>query len=248
MGEPDAKCHKVSHPVVSEQDWTAARLQLLEEEKALSRQAAQLSAKRRALPWRELKSEYKFHGQHGEVSFSSLFGEKDDLIVYHLMMAAGQEKPCFLCSFFIDQFQAAQPHLSPRCAFAVVAKAPYAELAAGAAKKDWSNLPLFSASDCSFNEDLGVTFSKEQQDNNQRVYNYNRTWPFGSDAPGLSCFRYDRASGQIYHTYSTFSAGLGSINQVLNLLDLTATGRQEGPSTEGGRNRNMWWVKHKEEY
>jgi len=39
------------HVLVSREDWTAARLEVLAEEKALTRHADALAAKRRAMPW-----------------------------------------------------------------------------------------------------------------------------------------------------------------------------------------------------
>ena len=47
----------------------------------------------------------------------------------------------------------------------------------------------------------------------------------------------------MYHTYSTFAAGLAELSLVHSVLDLTPTGRDEG-----GDRHNMWWIKHKEEY
>ena len=60
---------------------------------------------------------------------------------------------------------------------------------------------------------------------------------------GLSVFRKDKTNGVLYHTYSTFAAGLGSLSSVLSLIDLTPDGRQEKE-----RGRNMFWIKHKEMY
>jgi predicted dithiol-disulfide oxidoreductase (DUF899 family) len=52
------------------------------------------------------------------------------------------------------------------------------------------------------------------------------------------------SDAKIFHTYSTFSAGLGSLSIVHALLDICPSGRDE----TGPGKRNMWWVKHKEEY
>ena len=126
------------------------------------------------------------------------------------MMAEGSTEPCSLCSFFIDGFQGGLPHLLPRCAFAVVAKASYATIAAGCSSKGWDNVPLFSAAGSTFGEDLGVSFTPEQQAAKDMPYNYGRQWKWGTQGPGLSVFKKDKTTGAVYHTYSTYSAGLGS--------------------------------------
>ena len=68
---------------------------------------------------------------------------------------------------------------------------------------------------------------------------HNRAW--GTEAPGASVFKL--RDGDVYHTYSTFAAGLAELSLVHSVLDLTPTGRDEG-----GDRHNMWWIKHKEEY
>jgi predicted dithiol-disulfide oxidoreductase (DUF899 family) len=213
-------------------------------------------------------------GPNGATTLSALFGDSDQLIVYHMMMGPQAKDPCSLCSFFIDGIQGGLPHLLPRAAFAVVAKAPFAAMAAGCAAKGWEDVPLFSASESSFGEDFGVSFSAEQQATKDmpyveepatgsrrdawlpRVlvvvcsvllrwpfarYNYGRQWRWGSEGPGVSVFK--RHQGETFHTYSAYSAALGSQSVVLSLLDLTPNGRDE----DGGKG-NMWWVKHKEAY
>ena len=49
-------------PVVSSQDWEAAREQLLVKEKALTRARDALAAERRRMPWRAVKTTYSFEG------------------------------------------------------------------------------------------------------------------------------------------------------------------------------------------
>ena len=133
------------------------------------------------------------------------------------------------------------PHLRPRAAFAVIAKTEYSNLGAFASSKQgWDASVFFSSSGSSLNEDLQVSFTAEQVAGGTDTYNYNRLWGYGSEAPGVSVFRKD--GGKMFHTYSTFAAGLGGLSPGMNLLDLTPDGRQETDK------RNMWWVKHKEEY
>jgi predicted dithiol-disulfide oxidoreductase (DUF899 family) len=232
----------MSEVVVDE--WLKARLELLEEEKKLSRLSASVAKKRRSLPRREVKEDYAFIGANGKSTLSALFGEHSQLIVYHMMMGAGAKSGCKLCSFFIDQFMGGLPHLKPRATLAVVAKNDFANIKAWISEKkvDWDNNVFYSSSCSTFSEDLQVSFTPEQIANKTCTYNFNRTWNYGSEAPGISVFYKDAETGRIYHTYSTYAAGLGNLGSVLGLLDLTPFGRDEEEK------RNMWWVKHKEEY
>lgn len=69
-------------PIVSRQEWEAAREQLLVEEKALTHARDALAAKRRRMPWLAVEKEYKFVGPEGEASLLDLFAGRRQLIVY----------------------------------------------------------------------------------------------------------------------------------------------------------------------
>ena len=60
-------------PIVSPREWDAARLQLLEKEKALTRARDALAAERRRMPWLAVEKEYEFDGPKGKVSLLDLF-------------------------------------------------------------------------------------------------------------------------------------------------------------------------------
>ena len=49
-------------PVVSPQEWEAARQQLLVKEKALTRARDALAAERRRMPWLAVEKDYEFDG------------------------------------------------------------------------------------------------------------------------------------------------------------------------------------------
>src|SRR5919204_574147 len=49
-------------PIVSSQEWDAAREELLVEEKKLTRARDALAAKRRRMPWMAVEKEYRFEG------------------------------------------------------------------------------------------------------------------------------------------------------------------------------------------
>lgn len=96
-----------NHPVVSREEWLAARKQHLAEEKAFTKERDRLSAKRRALPWVKVDKDYRFHGSHGELKLADLFGKHSQLIVYHFMFAKDWEEGCQGCSFLSDHIDGA---------------------------------------------------------------------------------------------------------------------------------------------
>jgi hypothetical protein len=55
-------------PIVSPQEWDAARQELLVEEKRLTRARGALAARRRRMPWMAVEKQYRFDGPQGEVN------------------------------------------------------------------------------------------------------------------------------------------------------------------------------------
>jgi predicted dithiol-disulfide oxidoreductase (DUF899 family) len=102
-----------SHPIVSREEWTAARVKLLAEEKELTRRRDELSRHRRGLPWVKI-DDYVFDGPAGKVRLSDLFRGKSQLIVYHLMFHPDWSVACKSCSFWADNFERVVIHLRGR--------------------------------------------------------------------------------------------------------------------------------------
>ena len=69
-------------PIVSPQEWEAARQRLLVNEKALTRSRDALAAERRRMPWMTVEKKYEFEGPKGKVSLLDLFEGRRQLIVY----------------------------------------------------------------------------------------------------------------------------------------------------------------------
>ena len=55
-------------PIVSPQEWEAARQQMLVNEKELTRARDALAAKRRRMPWQAVEKAYAFAGPKGKAS------------------------------------------------------------------------------------------------------------------------------------------------------------------------------------
>src|SRR5262245_16163195 len=104
-------------PIVSPQEWDAARQQLLVKEKALTRAHDALAAERRRMPWMAVEKQYEFDGQKGKVSLLDLFEGRRQLILYRAFFEPGvfgwPEHACRGCSFLADQV-AHVAHLNAR--------------------------------------------------------------------------------------------------------------------------------------
>ena len=76
-------------PIVSAQDWEAARQQLLEKEKSFTRERDALAAERRRMPWTAVENKYQFEGPKGKVSLLDLFEGRRQLILYRAFFEPG---------------------------------------------------------------------------------------------------------------------------------------------------------------
>jgi len=229
-----------AHEVVSREEWLAARKALLAEEKALTKQRDEICRKRRALPWVKVEQDYRFEGPSGEVSLGALFGDKQQLIVYHFMYAPGWTEGCGGCSFLADHFDGALLH-APHggAAFVAVSRAPYAEFVAFKQRMGWK-FPWVSSHGSSFNFDYHVSFTEESLAAGTASYNFEELpEKKPGEAPGFSVFWKDD-DGTIYHTYSRYARGPEEVIGAFMLLDMTPLGRNE--------NTIMDWVQLHDEY
>mmetsp|Transcript_38163 Transcript_38163/g.73926 ORF Transcript_38163/g.73926 Transcript_38163/m.73926 type:complete len:251 (+) Transcript_38163:34-786(+) len=228
--------------VATKEEWLKARKEILAEEKKLSRATLALAAKRQAMPWVEITTAYEFTDvEGGKCKLADLFKKTDELVVYHLMYQDNWEKGCSSCSAWLDSLNGAYPHIAQRTNLVCVGKASHFKLAKFAKDKGWE-IPCYSSLGSSFNKDFGVEFSEEERKSGSKLYNFGAsTWAYAEQAPGLSVFHKDE-SGKIYLTYSAYGPGLVPFNCMFGVIDCIVPGR-----AEKGK-RNMWWIKHKEEY
>ena len=120
-------------PIVSQQEWEAARQQLLVKEKAFTRSRDALAAERRRMPWLAVDKKYEFDGPKGKVSLLDLFEGRRQLIVYRAFFEPGvfgwPEHACRGCSLGADQV-ADLTHLNARdTTLAYASRAPQADIA-----------------------------------------------------------------------------------------------------------------------
>jgi predicted dithiol-disulfide oxidoreductase (DUF899 family) len=230
------------HKVVSEAEWLAARKAHLAAEKEFTRARDELARRRRDLPWVKVEKNYVFEGPDGKETLADLFGDKSQLIVYHFMLGPGWEEGCPSCSYLSDHWDAATVHLAHRdVSFAVVSRAPYAEIAAFKKRMGWC-FHWVSSHGSDFNFDYHVSFTEAERANGKVEYNYTRQEFPSEEAPGVSVFARNEKS-EIFHTYSAYARGLDILVGTYNLLDLVPKGRDEDtlPFT-------MSWVRHHDRY
>ncbi|MGH8277747.1 MAG: DUF899 family protein, partial [Steroidobacteraceae bacterium] len=73
------------HMIGTREEWLAARLELLEAEKELTRRSDALALRRQELPWVRIDKEYRFEADEGSISLTDLFRGRSQLLVYHFM-------------------------------------------------------------------------------------------------------------------------------------------------------------------
>jgi predicted dithiol-disulfide oxidoreductase (DUF899 family) len=214
-------------PVVSPEDWNAAREAMLVKEKKLTRARDALAAERRRMPWMAVEKEYRFEGPDGPVSLADLFEGRRQLVLYRFFyeddVAGFPEHGCPGCSFLADQV-AHLAHLNARdTTLAFASRAPQPDIERLKARMGWT-MPWYTITD-DFDSDFGV-----------------RDW-HGTNA-------FVRHDGRIFRTYFIDSRGDEAMGSTWSYLDITALGRQEQweDSPEGYPQTPpyQWWRLHDE--
>src|SRR3954468_4970159 len=102
------------HRVGTQEEFDAAREELLAEEKVLTRRSDELARKRRELPWVPVEKDYRFETAAGTRSLADLFEDHSQLMVYHFMFGPDYEAGCPVCSSIADNLDANAVHLRAR--------------------------------------------------------------------------------------------------------------------------------------
>ncbi len=92
------------HTTGTRKEWPAARLDLLQAEKALTRRSDELARRRRDLPWVPVEKDYRFTAEDGDASLRDLLGGHSQLLVYHFMFDPDWDEGCPSCSAVTDGF------------------------------------------------------------------------------------------------------------------------------------------------
>src|SRR5258706_5565478 len=100
-----------SHTTGTRQDWLAARLDLLQAEKELTRRGDELAQRRQQLPWVRIDKEYRFETDAGPATLADLFRGRSQMLVYHFMFGPDYAAGCPSCSSIADGFNGFAVHL-----------------------------------------------------------------------------------------------------------------------------------------
>ncbi len=127
------------HITGTREEWLAARLDLLAEEKELTRRSDMLAQRRQELPWVRIDKEYRFDTANGSASLIDLFKGRSQLLIYHFMFGPDDTAGCPSCSSIADGFNGVAVHLENHdVAFTAVSRAPLAKLQAFKRRMGWS--------------------------------------------------------------------------------------------------------------
>jgi predicted dithiol-disulfide oxidoreductase (DUF899 family) len=193
--------------IISQQEWQAAHNQLLAKEKAATHTRDASAAERRRQPMVRIDKDYVFAGPKGPAHVRDLFDGRRQLLLYHFVFAPGVEgwpdAGCPGCSMFVDQI-GHRSHLHARnVTFALVSRAPLANIEKYRKRMGWT-LPWYSSADDDFNVDFGRTTAK-------------------SENFGLSVFLRD--GEDVYRTYFTEGRGVEARGKTSPAQRLDLTGQ-----------------------
>lgn len=245
------------HATGTRKEWLAARLQLLDAEKELTRRGDELAKQRQALPWVRIDKQYRFDTDEGSASLADLFRGRSQLLVYHFMFGPDYKAGCPACSAIADGFNGFAVHLANHDVMLwAVSRAPLQKLQAYKQRMGWV-FPWASSFGSDFNNDFDVAVTEEQQRAGTAEYNFrpepaelsSNTQTEGTskgaelagtdvptyirERPGMSAFAHE--DGIVYHTYSAYARGLDGLWGAYQWLDRAPQGRNEP---------GFWWRHH----
>lgn len=189
-----------SPPIVDMATWEASRAELLVREKAHTREGDAVAAARRRLPMVEIDGATPVVGPDGPVPFLTLFGEREELLVYKHMWHDGapHQGQCEGCTLFAWHLRDSAYLTARGVAFAVLCEGPWDEIAP-------------------FRDFMGYSepwYSVRGLDA-----------PIGGEMGRISVFL--RRGDRVFLTYDTTGRGTEAASGSFALLDMTPYGRRE---------------------
>ena len=238
------------HRIGTQEEWQAARDELLAKEKELTRRGDELARERRELPWVRVEKDYSFETERGTKTLADLFDGRSQLLVYHFMFGPPYEAGCPVCSSITDTLDPQVVHLKARDTTLLLAsRAPLDRLLGYRDRMGWG-IDWVSTGEGDFNPDLGFLHTEEElkpflegeiPSFVQQLAESCGTDVAGyvSEGPGLSV--YALSDGDVYRTYVSMARGLELAMPYYGLLDRTPMGRNEGDS-------QVFWLRRHDEY
>ena len=239
-----------THRTGTREEWLAARLALLEEEKELTHRSDEVARHRQALPWVRLDKPYRFETDEGPASLADLFRGRSQLLVYHFMFGPDYTAGCPVCSSIADGFNGSVVHLAHHdVMFWAISRAPLPKLQAYRRRMGWS-FPWASSGGSDFNldfqarpgsassrsNDTGATAAPPPGGEEFAAMSGVDWATYAREAPGMSAFALE--DGVVYHTYSAYERGLDPVWPMYQWLDRAPL----------GRNETGLWMRRRDEY
>ncbi|MCF7549905.1 DUF899 family protein [Pseudonocardia sp. WMMC193] len=189
-------------PVVDTQTWERELAALRTREKAATRELDAIAAQRRRLPMVEMP-DYVLEGPDGPVRLVDLFGDQDQLIVYHHMWEDGARWQCGGCTSFTTQFTRFAGLAKFGARFVIVTQGPIAD--ALAYRDEVGNrMEWYSTAGSAFGADVGAG---------------------PNEGFGVNVFLRD--GDRVYRTWHTNGRGVEQLSHLFALVDVLPYGRRE---------------------
>ena len=203
------------HKVGTQEEWSAARQELLQRERELGSLDEELAKQRQELPWVPVEKTYTFDTEEGKKTLAELFDGRSQLLIYQLMFGPTYAAACPGCSGLADHLDAALVHLNNRDVTLIcISRAPIEKLRAYKRRMGWE-FPWVSSFASDFNFDFEFSFTQEQMASGElakmiaEAPAWLEDWAenVGTDlasgmaeSPGWNVFALE--DGVVYHTYS----------------------------------------------
>jgi predicted dithiol-disulfide oxidoreductase (DUF899 family) len=212
----------VTPRIVPRDEWERARAELLAREKAHTHAGDELAAARRRLPMTRMEP-VTVAGPDGVVPLHDVFEGRRMLMVYHFMWNKGapHHKQCEGCTHSqVAMNEQVCAYLAARdVTYAVFSSGPLDEILAYRDFMGWTT-PWYSTADS------GAALATR-------------------DGGDLRCYLLGGAGDEVFETYETKWRGIEPMLPTLQLLDLTAYGRQEtwedSPAGWPQEKAGSWW-------
>ena len=237
-----------NHRIETQEEWAAARAELLVRENEHTRLGGELARQRRELPWVPVEKDYRFETEDGTKTLAELFDGRSQLMVYHFMFAPPWDAGCPICSSIADTLAPQVAHLKAKDTTLLLAsRAPLQKLLAYRERMGWP-INWVSSSGQDFNRDNGFGVAPEELksflereiplvvEQNARMCGTDAAG-YVAEGSGLSV--YALSDGTVYRTYMTNTPEPAMA--YYGLLDFTPKGRDES-TTE------FLWIRRHDEY
>src|SRR5215203_95238 len=150
------------HNVGTREEWLAARIELLEQEKHFTRRSDELARQRRELPWVAVEKEYSFETEEGTKTLAELFDGRSQLLAYNIMFGPEYAGACPGCSNLADHLDGGVVHLNHRDVTLIcISRAPFEKIRAYKQRMGWK-FPWVSSHGSDFPFDFGFALTEEQ--------------------------------------------------------------------------------------